>query len=122
MNDRKTPTLDQLAQFGKKSFRCSRCGKAFPKIQGLTMHTVRVHTHRFPKQYTPEEKKERKRAYNRRYARMVRERKQAQGLTVRGYKPRRRFTPYVLHRETPEQPAPTIKYCPHCGNSLEKYL
>jgi uncharacterized C2H2 Zn-finger protein len=123
MNDRKTPTLNQLAQSGKETFRCSRCGKVFGKPQGLSMHVVRMHTPfgRRKKALTLEEMKERKRAYNRMYAKRIRKQNQAQGLTTRGTKVRTRFTPYVLHREPPRS-APAISYCPHCGTNLEKYL
>jgi hypothetical protein len=119
MNDQtKAPTLAQLARTGADlKYRCPypKCKKAFDTPQGRSMHVVRVHTHRFGSRnrVSEEERKERKRQYNRYYAKM--KRKKA------GVKPR--FTPFVLHRDTPDQVTESaIKYCPHCGHNLEKYL
>lgn len=69
------PNTQVLAQ----SFPCQQCPKAFDTIQGLTLHTTRVHSGRFLI-LTPEERLARKRAYNAK----LRARNIAAGLTSSG--------------------------------------
>src|SRR5215471_507759 len=143
-------------------FTCKRCGKSFAKPQALTMHTVRMHTHRTKIQraayaakraYRTQQEIDRARAQSRKHNAAYRARNIAQGLTATGKTPKRlpaRGTPEYRARLSQAMKAswakrvkrktnyvwplpdtdnlqntdalPRIKFCPHCGNNLEKHL
>lgn len=73
-----------LAQTKRKRFACDypSCGRSFDSPQGLSMHKVRVHTHRFGRNpmKTREQILQGKRDYNKR----LRQRNIAMGLTSSG--------------------------------------
>jgi hypothetical protein len=88
-----TPGLTAvLTQSEDKPYPCTYagCGRGFDSPQALSMHTVRMHTHRFPIRKTKAQAQEAKRELNRR----IRERNIAKGLTGGG-KPRK--VPYRPH-------------------------
>jgi len=128
------------------------CEAGFNTKQALTMHTVRMHTHRdlaskrsgeatkrrwseLPKRIP----KSKTKAYTRQKYREYRDRCYAKGLSAQGkpfassghMKQFRRVTkantrhyawPLMEPEKTPQATATAIKFCPHCGHNLEKHL
>src|SRR5262245_880275 len=145
MTTEETPQLELLeATTASLKTTCPKCFKTFTgpsALQALRMHRVRMHTRagrmgakmaiersriiradRKRKQAPPSASLEKRRAYYRRTVNRYR----AAGLTSQG-KPfsqkrgRPRIEPIVLGKSD-FQLQKAIKFCPHCGANLEKYL
>ena len=142
MNDEQ---LTELSAVNKAV--CPKCFKGFtgPKaLQALRMHRMRVHTRAGKRgaKLANEVAAAKKRAATaanglpssatkearRRYYHNMVARYHAQGLNSHG-EPfsrrgnRARFAPIVLGNEPEQEPVKAaIKFCPHCGQNLEKHL
>jgi len=121
---------EQLAQSVKDtigSFRCKKCPKGFRNQQGLNMHVIRMHSNRgwnTAPNFRPKKKKYPSdgREYRRQVYLRSRQRNWERGLTSQGRVPVTRIRPYVHKPGAEETTTPSIKYCPHCGTNIEKYL